>query len=673
MTIVTSFPKQTREMETLWITVSDGARLAARLWLPTDAEQEPVPAILEYLPYRRRDGTRDGDDERHAYFAGHGYAALRVDIRGSGDSDGVIPDEYLQQEQDDALEVIAWLARQPWCSGAVGMIGNSWGGFNGLQIAARRPPALKAIISGCSTDDRYADDMHYMGGCVLTDTHHWGASFFGRMNRAPDPACVGADRWREMWMQRLEAAYPVFATWLRHQRRDAYWKHGSVCEDPAAIEAAVMLVGGWADGYSNAIFRMLRDLRCPRIAIVGPWGHKVPHIGVPGPAIGFLQEALRWWDHWLKGKPTGIMNEPMLRAYMQDAVPPQAHYDQRPGHWVAERAWPSPRIAPLTLALGRGSLGEAQTEARLAVNSPMTTGSAGGEWCPYGTGGVGPEMPLDQREDDGRSLVFDSEPLTGTLAILGTPVVALSLEADQPAAFVAVRLSDVAPDGAATRITYGVLNLAHRDGHETAEALQAGTLYSIRVQLNESGYAVPSGHRLRLAVSTAYWPMVWPSPHRATLTLHTAGSRLEVPVRPPSPEDAAVRFAPPERAPPTRRTVTRPASARRAIARDLATGSTVYTVERDDGLSTIDAIGVETEYRKVMRYIIRDDDPTSARVEIEQRYGNASAEWHTAVETSSTIACSADSFIVTARLRALDREAEVFVRNWSETIPRDLV
>jgi predicted acyl esterase len=515
--------------------------------------------------------------------------------------------------------------------------------------------------------------MHYMGGCVLTDTLHWGASFFGRMNRAPDPACVGAERWRGMWMQRLEAAYPVFATWLRHQRRDAYWKHGSVCENPAAIEAAVMLVGGWADGYSNAIFRMLRDLRCPRIAIVGPWGHKVPHAGIPGPAIGFLQEAVRWWDHWLKGKPTGIMNEPMLRAYMQDAVPPRAHYDHRPGHWVAERAWPSARINTRSLALGRGTLGDTQADIRLSANSPMTTGSAGGEWCPYGTGGAGSEMPLDQREDDGRSLVFDSEPLTEALALLGAPVVTLSLESDQPAALVAVRLNDVAADGAATRITYGVLNLTHRDGHETPEALRAGARYSIRVQLNETGYSVPAGHRLRLAISTAYWPMVWPSPRPATLTLHTGGSRLDLPVRPPASEDAAIGFAPPENAPPTRRTVARAASARRTIARDLATGSTVYTVERDDGRSTIDAIGVETEYRKATRYIIRDDDPASARVDIEQRYANGSAGWRTAVETSTTIACSAESFIITARLRALEDDAEIFVRTWSEVIPRGLV
>jgi putative CocE/NonD family hydrolase len=671
--VVTSFPKQVREIETLWIPLADGARLAARLWLPEDAERRPVPAILEYLPYRRRDGTRDGDDERHAYFAGHGYAAIRVDIRGSGDSDGVITDEYLKQEQDDALEVIAWIAQQSWCSGAVGMIGISWGGFNGLQVAARRPPALKAIISACSTDDRYADDMHYMGGAVLTDTHAWGASFFGRMNRSPDPASVGAQRWREMWLERLNAAYPPFVTWLRHQRRDAYWKHGSVCENPAAIEAAVMLVGGWADGYCNAIFRMLRHLRCPRLAIVGPWGHKMPYNGVPGPAIGFLQEAVRWWDHWLKARASGIMSAPRLRAYIQDAVPPRAHYDERPGRWVAEPSWPSPNIESRQTGLGEGRLGDGLPAARSLVSSPLTTGSGGGEWCPYGMGGLGPEMPLDQREDDGRSLIFDGELLTEQVEILGAPVVTLTLESDQPAAMLAVRLNDVAPDGASTRVTYGVLNLTHRNSHEAPEPLVPGAIYTVMLQLNEVGYAFPAGHRLRLAVSTAYWPMAWPSPLRVTLAIHTAGSSLTLPVRARRAEDAAVHFAPASAAPPPKRTATRPGEARRTIERDLATGESIYTVVRDDGASIIDAIGIETQYRKVVRYMIRDHDPASARMEIEQRYVNGSTGWNSCVETNTTVACSAENFMISARLRALEGEQEVFSRTWSESIRRDLV
>ena len=197
----TDFPRRVREIENAWIPMPDGTRLAARIWLPEDAESDPVPAVLEYLPYRKRDGTVERDHLTHPYFAGHGYAGVRVDMRGTGDSEGVCLGEYLLQEQDDALAIIAWLADQPWCSGKVGMIGISWGGFNGLQVAARQPEALGAVITLCSTDDRYADDIHFMGGAMLTDKLAWGATAFAIANTPPDPAIVG-DRWREMWEER---------------------------------------------------------------------------------------------------------------------------------------------------------------------------------------------------------------------------------------------------------------------------------------------------------------------------------------------------------------------------------------------------------------------------------------------------------------------------------------
>ena len=268
--IVTNFPRKVRVIEHMSIPLKDGTTLAARIWLPEDAEQNPVPAILEYLPYRKRDGTYERDALTHPYLAGHGYAGVRVDIRGSGESDGLLFDEYDQQEQDDGVELIAWLAAQPWCSGAVGMMGISWGGFNGLQIAARRPPALKAIVSICSTDDRYADDAHYMGGTLLTAGLGWGSFFFGSMCLPPDPELVG-DAWRAMWRERLENVPLFFERWLEHQRRDAYWKHGSVCEDFAAIQCPVYAVGGWTDAYKNAIPRLLEGLTVPRKGLIGPW------------------------------------------------------------------------------------------------------------------------------------------------------------------------------------------------------------------------------------------------------------------------------------------------------------------------------------------------------------------------------------------------------------------
>jgi putative CocE/NonD family hydrolase len=530
MTIVTAFSRKVHELETVWIPMPDGVRLAARVWLPEGAERDPVPAILEYIPYRRRDGTRLGDDPMHAYWAGHGYACVRLDIRGSGDSEGLLTDEYTAREQDDAVAAIAWLAAQSWCNGNVGMTGISWGGFNSLQVAARRPPALKAIIPVAFTDDRYADDMHYMGGALLNDNLNWGTQFFAIMGRAPDPHVVG-DGWRETWHARLDAVTPYFETWLRHPFRDAYWKHGSVCEDYGAVTCAVMAIGGWADGYSNAVFRVLANLTCPRLGIVGPWGHTYPYDGVPGPAIGFLQEALRFWDHWLKGRETGIMDEPMLRAWVQHYVPPRSHHPERPGHWVAEPAWPGPGVGANVLHLNHDGLAaRAGTKRALTVNSPQTTGLAGGEWCAYGLGGQTPELPHDQREDDGKSLVFDSSSLDAPLEILGAPVVELMVAADQPVATVAVRLSDVAPDGTSLRVSFGVLNLTHRRGHVRSRPLKPGKAERVRVQLNDCGHAFAPGHRVRLAVSTCYWPIVWPAPTAATLTI-TAGCLASDPAR----------------------------------------------------------------------------------------------------------------------------------------------
>jgi predicted acyl esterase len=271
-------------------------------------------------------------------------------MRGNGESDGLMLDEYTEQEQDDALEVIEWLARQPWCTGAVGMIGISWGGFNGLQVAARRPPALQAVITLCSTDDRYADDIHFMGGCLLNDNLSWASTMFAYSSRPPDPAIVG-ERWRELWLYRLEHTVLLVEKWLRHQRRDRQWRHGSVCEDFDAIQCPIYAVGGWADGYSNAIPRLLAGLGVPRKGLIGPWAHRYPHFATPGPQIGFLQECLRWWDRWLKGVDTAIMDEPMYRVWMEESVPPTAEYEERPGRWVAEPSWPSPNITALDYAL----------------------------------------------------------------------------------------------------------------------------------------------------------------------------------------------------------------------------------------------------------------------------------------------------------------------------------
>jgi predicted acyl esterase len=417
-----------REIENLWIPMPDGARLAARVWLPADAEERPVPAIVEYIPYRKRDGTVWRDGIMQPYIAGHGYAILRIDLRGTGDSDGLITDEYTRQEHDDGVAAIAWVAGQPWCTGRVGMIGVSWGGFNALQIAARRPPALAAIITICASDDRYSDDAHYMGGCVLNEHLVWGAAIFAQAALPPDPLIVG-ERWREMWLERLHHSPLWVPTWLEHQRRDAYWKYGSVSEDYGAIRCPVYAVGGWADAYRNSVSRLLANLEVPCKGLVGPWVHGWPMLGEPGDPIDFLKEALRWWDQWLKGRDTGITREPRYRVWMQEPTPRNVRSPAATGTLDRRGAVASPRIVPRRLHLNPGRLGtRPEEEIALHHASVQYNGAASGSWCPYGG-----DLDTDQQADDGRSLVFDSLPLTERLEILGAPTVDLELASIVPA------------------------------------------------------------------------------------------------------------------------------------------------------------------------------------------------------------------------------------------------
>ncbi|HSI00546.1 MAG TPA: CocE/NonD family hydrolase [Reyranella sp.] len=633
-----------REIENAWIPLADGTRLAARLWLPDDAERAPVPALLEYLPYRKRDGTVERDSQSHPYFAAHGYASVRVDIRGSGESEGVLTDEYSEQELSDGVEVIAWLAAQPWCSGQVGMFGISWGGFNALQVAARRPPALKAIVTLCSTDDRYADDVHYMGGAKLTSGFGWAGFFFADMCHPPDPLLVGA-RWQAMWRERLEGLPLFLERWLEHPHRDGYWQHGSVCEDYAAIDCPVFAVGGWTDGYSNAVPRLLTNLTVPRLGLVGPWAHAYPHFARPGPQIGFLQEALRWWDHWLKGGDSGIMAEPMLRAWMTDSHPPADHHETLPGRWVGEPHWPpSERLQQLFLT-DAGLADAHRPLSPRALCSPSDVGAHGGEWCPFGRGH---DQADDQREDDARSLVFDTPPLDAPLEMLGAPVLTLELSCDKPVANLIARLCDVRPDGSSLRVSFGVLNLTHHASHAAPAPLAPGARYRVRLRLNDAGAVFPAGHRIRVALSTSYWPMVWPAPEAATVTV--VGGSLYVPMRAARAEDAAIAFAAVETAPPDRPIQVRPG---------------VVRWERMGGLE----VGGDWRWDSHLD----PDDAARASVELGRTLTLARADWRVRVETFLRMSSTRETFRLEASVRAFDGDTELCSRQWDRPIKRDLL
>ena len=672
MKIIENFPRITTIIDGEFITLSDGVKLASKIWLPEDANEDPVPAIIEYLPYRYQDGTSDRDALTHPYFAGHGYASVRVDMRGTGNSSGVLLGEYLKQEQDDALEVIDWVVAQPWCSGTVGIIGISWGGFNGLQIAARQPEALKAIVTICSTDDRYADDIHYMGGAMLLDNIAWSTYMFSINTTPPDPLLHG-DGWRPTWMERLKNSGLWLSDWLEHQHRDEFYQHGSVCENYDDINCAVYAVGGWADGYSNAVFRLLSNLKAPCKGLIGPWAHKYPHFAGPGPAIGFLQECIRWWDHWLKGEQTDIMEEPQLRCWMQDSVQPETRYDYRPGRWVAEQQWPSENVGDSIYYLDQNRLSElGGEESTVRMSSPETVGRASGVWCPHG---VETDLAGDQRVEAGGSLNFDSDELGEELEILGAPVVELAIACDQPDGLVAVCLNEVLPDGAVTRITYGILNLTHRNSHLNPEHLVPHETMIVTIQLNEVAHRFGIGSRVRLSLSTAYWPTVWPSPVKTAMSLELANCRLCLPVRPPQEWDSGLApFPEPESAQPLNKTVLSEPDYSFTVTENLATGELVLRNWFDEGVTVYDDYqGWTVASTHEEFFSIYPDDPCSARCDITWTERFSRNQWEVSSRTNTVLTSTPTHFLLEATLQAWEGGALVHENSWKKSFKRKMV
>ncbi|MET9255469.1 CocE/NonD family hydrolase [Streptomyces sp. NPDC003717] len=665
MRIATDFPYETTR-EDVRIPMPDGTRLYARIWRPVTGE--PVPALLEYLPYRLSDWTAPRDSQRHPWYAGHGYASVRVDVRGHGNSEGLPGDEYDATELADGVAVVEWLAAQPWCDGGVGMFGISWGGFNSLQIAALAPEPLKAVVTVCSADDRYDNDVHYMGGSVLgVDMHAWAATMLAFVCRPPDPEYAGED-WRELWLTRLEDVDPFLHTWLAHQTRDAYWRHGSVCEDYGAIGAAVLAVGGWHDPYRDTVLRLVEHLPADRVrGLIGPWSHQYPDRGLPpGPAIGFLQETLRWWDQHLKGRDTGIMAEPLLRSWISDSHRPATVYPELPGRWVGDTAWPSPNATPSTHTLGGDPV---------LVRSPQHTGVDAGRFFPFGNDA---DLPPDQREEDARSACYEFPVTDAPVEILGRPRVTLRLRMDVPFGQVVARLCDVAPDGSSTLVTRGALNLAAREGRDRSVPWPPGATETVTFELNGIGHAFPAGHRVRLAVSSAYWPWIWPqSGSAAGFVLDPAGSALELPVRDgdTSAEDAAIAFEPPEQAEPLRVAV--PATLEeerpeRLVVRDVAEGVWRLEVDPRYGGTRVYPDGLEFSEDALETYTIQQDDPLSARARSAWtiRLHRPERGWDVRIETRSETACDATDFLATNEVVCREGEQVVFHRTWERRIPR---
>ncbi|MCI0345577.1 MAG: CocE/NonD family hydrolase, partial [Chloroflexi bacterium] len=540
------------------IPMRDGLELSANLWLPespTGRTLAPVPAILEMIPYRKDDWRANGDEARGRYLAARGYAFCRLDIRGTGSSPGIALDEYTPIETRDGYDAVEWLAAQPWSNGAVGMWGISYGGFTSIQVAKLRPPHLRAIAPMYATDDRYLDDVHYVGGCATaSELTQYAVSMIAGNALPPRPDFRG-DSWRAEWQERLEKT-PVWSfEWLRRQHDGPYWRQGSLAPEYDAIEAPMLLIGGWMDGYIDPVFRMLERCTAPRRAFVGNWVHELPDAGYPGPNVDWLHELVRFFDRYLKGRENGEEAEPRLTWFEREWAPPEAFPKAWPGRWRAAAGWPVPGTAVRRwrLAAGAGPLrgrlldsgpdavAVAAAIGTMSVPHRATLGNRGA--LSWGAGSPPNGLARDLRPDEARLPVFESEPLDADVHILGRAAVALEIESDMPVATVVVRVSDVAPDGTPIEVAAGVLNLTHRDSHANPAAMEPGRRTPVRVELRSAGYRFAAGHRVRLSIATGAWPVLWPSPDRGSLTIHLDDSAvLELPCVPRTDAVAATDF-----------------------------------------------------------------------------------------------------------------------------------
>lgn len=515
-----------RQTEHCWIAMPDGVRLSARIWWPEG--RGPFPAILEYIPYRKRDMVRARDERNHPYFAAHGYVCLRVDMRGSGDSEGHMPDMYSDDELADARHVIEWIANQDWCSGRVGMFGTSWGGTASLQAAVDAPGPLKAVIANCATADRFEDDIHWTGGALLTDSFEWGATLPAILAAPPDAATVG-DGWRDQWEERLEnLSFPLDA-WIRNRTRGEYWRHGSVKFSAGRLSCPILSIGGWADRYSNSIMGLVQARPDICWGAVGPWGHHYPDQGEPGPAIGFQDLALEWWDHWLRDETGNVRNWPRLRLWRREFDPPVDRLALRNGEWIETAGNKEAGGATLFLSAG-GLTDRPQAESQsLEIPNNLRHGECAGDTGYFGRVGG---LPLDQSADDGRSLCFDSAPLEEDLDLVGHAELSCDITRDLTDAQLVCRLCEVRPDGRSNLVVRQVRNLALDGTFDTVSPFSASNPVRYRIRLPSTAYRFAQGNRIRLALGTSYWPLAWPAPRPASVWVLTWGAQLNLPVLP---------------------------------------------------------------------------------------------------------------------------------------------
>lgn len=654
----------------VWIPMNDGVRLSATLYMPTPRQHgEKFPAVLEYLPYRKDELT--SYIRVHDYFAHHGFVSARVDIRGTGRSEGHAPDrEYSKAEQEDAERVIAWLAHQDWSNGSVGMFGISWGGFNSVQMAMRNPPGLKAIIAICATEDLFREDVHFIDGMMHDDEYELNVDLQVSMTRSPDFPTDEASL-----AERFDNP-PWFVMYKRHPRAGAFWD--APVRSLSSIKVPVFLIGGMLDGYRDSIPRMLQEIKAPTRALLGPWNHSEPDEAVPGPAIEWRDQAVAWWTQWLKPNQGYGVEGPRLAVYMNHWYPPNIRIREIPGEWRAENGWPPKDLRLQTLYLADDhSLREtsAQPSRHELAYRPAAAQEAGGPDFWWG------DVNADQRSVDAYSLIYDSAPLPQPLAILGRPRACLHATASAPMADWFVRVSDVAPDGVTTLVAGGGLNGAHRESPRNPMPLEPGRDYELCLDLHLTSWVFPPSHRIRVAVSNAMWPMIWPTPYPMTTTLRFGGadgSRIDLPVVPAQGPLPVPYFPAPE---PEKRNASEAVQAPAEMNVSSNVPALSWTVSRDPvhqqasvewrGGSSADYPWGREDTRELMTYRADDLHPETSsvhgEVEMAIQLKDRVLLWRGILDTRS----DQQNFYVQYQRELIENGKTIRSKLWQATVPRD--
>jgi uncharacterized protein len=680
------------------IPARDGVELSANLWRPVPESTRPdlaFPVILEMIPYGKDSWRRAVDVAHGEWFAARGFALCRLDVRGTGSSGGVALDEYTADETRDGYDTVEWLAAQPWCSGSVAMWGISYGGFTSIQVAALRPPHLKAIVPVMATDDRYTDDVHYRGGCLTVSELSQYAVSQVAMNAMPPDASSRGRAWREEWRSRLVETPPWLFAWLRHQADGPYWRQGSLAPDYDAIEAAIFNVGGWNDSYVDPAFRMQARCPAPSHTLVGNWVHDWPRSAPPAPDLDDLHEIARFFDRHLNGADNGWDEEPPIVWFEHEYAPPEPFPVELPGRWRAASAYPHPATAVRGWMFGDGSLDAAgavvASEAAIdTFRHKPTSGTCGP--LSWGAGGPPNGLARDLRPDEADGPTYTSAPLGEPLEILGVPEVVVHVEVDAPVAMLSVRLTDVAPDGTSALVSAGVLNLTHRRSHAEPEPMRPGVTEEIRVPLRTAGYRWRVGHRLRVSLASSLWPVLWPTPYPATFRVHRGPitpSRLELPVVPPAGGEGdvivpAFKATPPDLRLPVAEATDGEGPSRSdrpvwQIERDVLGESTTVVVH--DGGEAIVPDGRRLYAAETLRMTARDRDPARADLDADVVYRWQEREPGTAggrlvgieIRAQSHQTSTATDFTLTVRLEVDVDGTRFFEHDWAETVPRLLL